>query len=207
MSKDQKLNALKEVPSFLEMTSQIFYLPSYFTGPQHSMSKFRSFIQRNIDDGDMTGSKRFSGKRFTMAWVYFGIHIIFSSIVSIYLYDWDTSIFNDQRFYFLLKNLCNFDKFDKTVQDTFFQAPVDYITTKEFQSMPFWKMSFYFTIWVKGILAKYIGAWLLAEGAVILSGKSHLIVAVGIKIRLALQRYFTFTLKINHLFIFFRAGI
>jgi hypothetical protein len=37
--------------------------------------------------------------------------------------------------------------------------------------MPFLKMSFYYTIWVKGILAKYIGAWLLAEGAVILSGK------------------------------------
>ena len=54
-----------------------------------------------------------------------------------------------------------------------FQAPLDYITTEEFQSMPFLKMSFYYTIWVKGILAKYIGAWLLAEGAVILSGNNY----------------------------------
>ena len=53
----------------------------------------------------------------------------------------------------------------------YFQAPVNYITTKEFQDMPFLKMSFYFTIWVKAILAKYIGAWLLAEGAVIISGE------------------------------------
>ena len=36
--------------------------------------------------------------------------------------------------------------------------------------MTFVLKSFYFTIWVKGILSKYIGAWLLAEGAVILSG-------------------------------------
>ena len=81
-SKDQKLNALKEVPSILEMTSHVFFLPSYFTGPQHSMKRFRNFIQRNIDDGDMTGSKRFATKRFLLGWVYFAIHIIFSSIVS-----------------------------------------------------------------------------------------------------------------------------
>ena len=54
----------------------------------------------------------------------------------------------------------------------YLQAPVTYITTKEFQEMPFLKMSFYYTIWVKAILAKYIGAWLLAEGAVIISGKT-----------------------------------
>ena len=81
-SKDQKLNALKEVPSILEMTSQVFFLPSYFTGPQHSMKRFRNFIQRNIDDGDMTGSKRFASKRFMLGWVYLAIHLIFSSIVS-----------------------------------------------------------------------------------------------------------------------------
>ena len=114
------------------MISHVFYLPSYFTGPQHSMKRFRKFIQRNIEDGDMTGSKRFATKRFLMGWVYFAIHIVFSSI-----------------------------------------APVDYITTEEFQSMPFLKMSLYYTIWVKGILAKYIGAWLLAEGAVILSGLGY----------------------------------
>ena len=114
------------------MTSHVFYLPSYFTGPQHSMRRFRSFIQRNIEDGDMTGSKRFATKRFLMGWVYFAIHIVLSGI-----------------------------------------APVDYITGEEFQAMPFWKMSLYYTIWVKGILAKYIGAWLLAEGAVILSGLGY----------------------------------
>jgi len=131
-SKDQKENALTEVPSILEMISHVFYLPSYFTGPQHSMKRFRKFIQRNIEDGDMTGSKRFATKRFLMGWVYFGIHIVLTGI-----------------------------------------APVDYITTEEFQSMPFLKMSLYYTIWVKGILAKYIGAWLLAEGAVILSGLGY----------------------------------
>jgi len=131
-TKDQKLNALKEVPSILEMTSHVFFLPSYFTGPQHSMKRFRNFVQRNIDDGDMTGSKRFATKRFLLGWVYFAIHIIFNMI-----------------------------------------APVDYIKEEEFQAMPFWKMSFYYTIWVKGILSKYIGAWLLAEGAVILSGLGY----------------------------------
>ena len=46
------------------------------------MKKFRSFIERNIADGDMTGSKRFASKRFVLAWVYFAIHIVFNSIVS-----------------------------------------------------------------------------------------------------------------------------
>ena len=36
--------------------------------------------------------------------------------------------------------------------------------------MGFVLKSFYFTIWAKTILSKYIGVWLLAEGAVILSG-------------------------------------
>ena len=36
--------------------------------------------------------------------------------------------------------------------------------------MGFVLKSVYFTIWAKTILSKYIGVWLLAEGAVILSG-------------------------------------
>ena len=44
LDQEQKLNALKDVPSILEMTSHIFYLPSYFIGPQHSMRKFKKFI-------------------------------------------------------------------------------------------------------------------------------------------------------------------
>ena len=80
LDQDQKLNALKDVPSILEMTSHIFYLPSYFIGPQHSMRRFRKFIQRNIDDGDMTGSTMFAFKRFLLAMLYFLIHFFLSGI-------------------------------------------------------------------------------------------------------------------------------
>jgi lysophospholipid acyltransferase 5 len=130
--KDQKLNALKELPSILEMTSHVFFLPSYFIGPQHSLTKFRAFIQRNIDNGDMTGSKWYALKRFMLVWVYFGILVGFGSIAS-----------------------------------------QDFIKSKEFQTMPFLKMSFYYTIWVQGEAARYIGGWLLAEGAVIISGLGY----------------------------------
>ena len=51
LSKDQKTAKLAEVPSLLEMCSHVFYLGSYFVGPQFTMTKFRGFIQRNIEDG------------------------------------------------------------------------------------------------------------------------------------------------------------
>ena len=153
------------------MTSHVFFLPSYFTGPQHSMKRFRNFVQRNIDDGDMTGSKRFATKRFLLGWVYFAIHIIFNMIVSIII----ISIFWNA-----IERAINCGKIRIChifwLRSVNFQAPVDYIKEEEFQAMPFWKMSFYYTIWVKGILSKYIGAWLLAEGAVILSGKNFSLV-------------------------------
>merc|ERR1712141_31448 len=52
-------------------------------------------------------------------------------------------------------------------------VPVHYIKLEEFHSMGFVLKSFYFTIWAKAILSKYIGVWLLAEGAVILSGLGY----------------------------------
>ena len=130
--KDKKINALKEVPSLLEMTSHAFFLPSYFAGPQHSLTKFRNFIQRNIDNGDMTGSKWYALNRFLFAWVYFAIHTGVGAVAS-----------------------------------------HDFIKSGEFQTMPFLKMSVYYTIWMKGEIAKYVAAFLLADGAVILSGLGY----------------------------------
>ena len=43
----------------------------------------------------------------------------------------------------------------------------------EFAALGFLKKSIYFAAWAKIILAKYISAWLLAEGAVILSGLAY----------------------------------
>jgi len=54
-----------------------------------------------------------------------------------------------------------------------FLAPVGLIETPEFAAMNFFKRSLYFSIWVKIILAKYISAWLLSEGALILSGMGY----------------------------------
>jgi len=132
LTKDQKLTKLTAVPSLLEMSSHVFYLGSYFVGPQHSMTKFRGFIQRNIEDGDMTGSKRFGTKRLLLGWVYIGIHLAGSMIV----------------------------------KDA-------YIVSEEFKTLPLWKMYLLMAVWVKGTLAKYIGAWLFSEGACILSGLAY----------------------------------
>lgn len=132
LSKDQKISKLSSVPSLLEMCSHVFYMGSYFVGPQHSMTKFRGFIQRNIDDGDMTGSIGFGTRRFVLAWVYFGMHLGLGKI-----------------------------------------APHDFVMSSEFASLPYWQMYLYMTFWVKSILAKYIGAWLLSEGACIYSGLAY----------------------------------
>jgi len=132
LSKDQKTAKLAEVPSLLEMCSHVFYLGSYFVGPQFTMTKFRGFIQRNIEDGDMTGSLSFGTRRFVLAWVYFGMHLAFGRI-----------------------------------------APHDFVMSEEFTRLPYWKMYAYMTVWCKAILAKYIGAWLLSEGATIYSGLAY----------------------------------
>lgn len=57
------------------------------------------------------------------------------------------------------------------VGDSF--VPSNFVESVEFASMTFFKRSLYFSIWVKIILAKYIAAWLFAEGAVILSGLAY----------------------------------
>ena len=54
-----------------------------------------------------------------------------------------------------------------------FLTPVGLIESPEFAAMSFFKRSLYFSIWVKVILAKYISAWLLSEGALILSGMGY----------------------------------
>ena len=51
--------------------------------------------------------------------------------------------------------------------------PVGWVETAEFQNLGFFMKSLYFSAWVKIILAKYISAWLFAEGAVILSGLGY----------------------------------
>ena len=48
LSKDQKENALKEVPSILEMFSQAFFIGGYFVGPQFSMKKYQNFIHKKF---------------------------------------------------------------------------------------------------------------------------------------------------------------
>ena len=52
-------------------------------------------------------------------------------------------------------------------------APHDFVMSSEFASLPYWQMYLYMTFWVKSILAKYIGAWLLSEGACIYSGLAY----------------------------------
>eukprot|EP00096_Caligus_rogercresseyi_P011555 TRINITY_DN4564_c0_g1_i1.p1 TRINITY_DN4564_c0_g1~~TRINITY_DN4564_c0_g1_i1.p1 ORF type:complete len:465 (-),score=102.20 TRINITY_DN4564_c0_g1_i1:281-1675(-) len=52
-------------------------------------------------------------------------------------------------------------------------APTEYVTTEEFLQMGFLRQSFWYSVWVKGILAKYIAVWLFSEGAFVLSGLSY----------------------------------
>ena len=49
LSKDQVETKLPTVPSLLEMTSHVFYLGSYFVGPQFGMTKFR-YISFDVND-------------------------------------------------------------------------------------------------------------------------------------------------------------
>lgn len=48
-----------------------------------------------------------------------------------------------------------------------------FVETPEFHSLNIFTKSFYFSLWAKIILAKYISAWLFAEGTVILSGLGY----------------------------------
>ena len=53
------------------------------------------------------------------------------------------------------------------------QIPESWVTTEDYAATPFLKRSFYFYVWVKVILAKYIAAWLLAEGACVIAGLGY----------------------------------
>ena len=52
-------------------------------------------------------------------------------------------------------------------------SPESYITSDDFAQLSYLKMSLYLSIWAKGNMAKFIGGWLLAEGAVVLSGLAY----------------------------------
>ena len=82
LSKDQKENALKEVPSILEMFSHAFFIGGYFVGPQFSMKKYQNFIQRNIEE-DLPPSRRFAFKRFGIGVLYMAGHLIGDKFVSL----------------------------------------------------------------------------------------------------------------------------
>lgn len=45
--------------------------------------------------------------------------------------------------------------------------------TEDYANMGFFVRTFWFSVWVKIILAKYIAAWLFAEGSCIVSGLSY----------------------------------
>ena len=95
---NQKVDTLKEVPSLLEMTSHVFYLPSYFVGPQHSMSRYRRFIKRNMENSDMTGSLEFGLNRFFLGFLYLGINAIGSLMVPVEYVTTDEFLKNDNFF-------------------------------------------------------------------------------------------------------------
>ena len=96
LSKDQKENALKEVPSILEMFSQAFFIGGYFVGPQFSMKKYQNFIQRNIEE-DLPPSRRFAFKRFGIGVCYMAGHLIGDKFVSFYIKK-SQNIFNVKKF-------------------------------------------------------------------------------------------------------------
>jgi len=126
-------DALKAVPSLLEMTSQVFFLPSYFVGPQYSMAKYRSFIHRNSENSDTTGSIEFGLNRCAIGFLYLGMNVIGNIFV-----------------------------------------PIDFVSTQYFMEVaPFLKQNLYFIIWIKTIFAKYMGVWLIADGAVAITGLGY----------------------------------
>ena len=67
----------------LEMISYVFYLPSYFVGPQFCMTKYRSFIQRNLQKSDTKGSFEFGINRCGLGFLYLGLNVIGSWFVPI----------------------------------------------------------------------------------------------------------------------------
>lgn len=99
-------DTLKDVPSLLEMTSHVFFLPSYFVGPQHSMAKYRAFIQRSIENSDATGSIEFGLERCAIGFIYLGLNVIGSLFVPIEFVS-TKDFLNDesflrQNFYFII---------------------------------------------------------------------------------------------------------
>ena len=56
-------------------------------------------------------------------------------------------------------------------------VPVDWVMSDNFGELGFIQRGFWFTLWFKVILAKYIAAFLFAEGACIVSGLTCSIVS------------------------------
>ena len=53
------------------------------------------------------------------------------------------------------------------------QLPESWVLTEDFANTPFLKRSALFFLWSKVVLAKYIAAWLFAEGSCIVSGLGY----------------------------------
>ena len=110
LSKDQKDNALSEVPSILEVCSQSFFVGGYFVGPQFSMKKFQNFIQRNIVEDVTTegGARRFALKRFGIGLSYLCFHLLGDKLVIHFLVYKLIFFWNLVLLIFLYLPLCTF---------------------------------------------------------------------------------------------------
>ena len=53
-------------------------------------------------------------------------------------------------------------------------VPIDFVSTKDFlEFAPFLQQNLYFIVWIKTIFAKYMGVWLIADGAVAITGLGY----------------------------------
>ena len=64
-----------EIPALVEIMGYCFFVGGYFVGPQFSMKKFQTFIQRNINE-DLPPSRRFAFKRFGIGLCYLIGHLL-----------------------------------------------------------------------------------------------------------------------------------
>lgn len=84
LSKNEKAQALKEVPSLLECFSHSFFIGGYFVGPQFCMRKYQTFIERN-QSGEfekLPSPVAFGFKRMAIGWGYMLFHLLGSGYVS-----------------------------------------------------------------------------------------------------------------------------
>jgi len=132
LSSEQKITAIRTVPTLLESAGHVFYPGSFMIGPQFPISRYNSFVKCTLFPGNAPDSIGPGVKRLLIGLLYVSIFQVGTLVVN-----------------------------------------NDYVTSPQYQALPFWLRLLVVGLYGKVMLYKYVSCWIVSEGACILGGISY----------------------------------